>query len=425
MKSQKKILLTVLVLISGILNSFSQSEYVKQIIIAEGAGTEVYVSSYNPSTGLTTVFDTIHVGYVNDVIIDGSTAFVAATDSVVKYDIDNYVRLDQRKVANVNKLAVYNDYLIAGRWISANDNIWLKAFDKNDLSINVFNINEIDNQTFDIVVENDSAYVVVYGGYGYPSGKIGVVDLNTQTFKRWIDLGTQGEGIGNLLTDGYNLYPVFETWTWNTPADTVGGIGIYSLTNGSYFFDDLNYDILRGFFVNGTALFLQVNGNIGVYDLYNQNLLDTARIDKPTGYGAFCSVAYDRLNFKIYVNESDYFSYGQGYIYDLSGNQLGTYNVGIGADAMDIDYRTVSNDDEIKLPDLVEIFPNPVDKIMYINSCNSVIKYNILDLSGKLIGSEYINNKQFNIDFSVNGKGIYLIQLITDSEIITRKIIVE
>ncbi|MFH2094953.1 MAG: hypothetical protein ABIJ16_04565, partial [Bacteroidota bacterium] len=180
----------------------SQSEYVKQIIIAEGAGSKVYVSAYNPMTGITTVFDSIYTGYVQDVLVDGGYAYVAASDSIMKYNLDNYTRVDERKVENVNKLALYNDQLIAGRWISANNNIWLRVYDKNDLSVNLYDIPEIDDQTYGIAVANDTAYVAVNGGYGNPEGKIAVIDLVNHSFTRWIDIGTEGEGIGDLMSDG-------------------------------------------------------------------------------------------------------------------------------------------------------------------------------------------------------------------------------
>ncbi|MFH2143805.1 MAG: T9SS type A sorting domain-containing protein [Bacteroidota bacterium] len=421
----KKCTIAIFLFFAGFTQLFSQSEYVNQIIIAEGAGTKVYVSAYNPVSGITTVFDSINVGYVNDVLVDGNFAFVAATDSVIKYDIDNYSRIDQRKVDNVNKLAVYNDYLIAGRWITASNNIWLRVYDKNNLSSNVFDIPEIDDQTYDIVVENDTAYIVVYGGYGNPTGKIGVIDLTNQSFQRWIDLGNQGEGIGNLLSDGFNLYPVFETWTWNMPSDTIGGIGIYNINNSTMFIDSMNYDIGRGYFVNGTALFLQVNNNIGVYDLYNQTMIDTSRITKPAGYGAYCAVVYDRVNNKIYINETDYFSYGQGYFFDLSGNQLGTYNIGISAEAMDIDYRISSGIEKQNIYESVIIYPNPATDLININNCNYVELYKLFNSSGKLVEFNCTHKKQFNIDISKYSRGVYFLQIITDDKVVINKIVFE
>lgn len=400
--------------------SYARTSYVKQVIIANGAGTKVYVSAYNPQTGLTTTFDSINVGYVQDVVVSGNAAYVAATDSIIKYNLDSYTRTDEIAFVNPHELYVYNDKLIAGRWIAADNNIWTTVLDTSDLSI-AYDIPEIDNQTYGITVLSDTAYIAVYGGYGNPNGKIAVIDLISQNFVRFIDYGTNGEGIGNLFSDGNYVYTINETWNWNNPADTVGAIGIYNNQNGNTDFHFFNHNIGRGYFVNYTALFLQVNGNIGVFDLYGETL-DTNRISPEISGGTFSSVAFDNINNRIYANLTDYYSFGQGYIYDLAGSLIDTYDIGISADAMDIDYRISTsvnntiNDIELK------VFPQPANDYLNICSDENITKISIYNLNGMKICTQNNNSHNYKFDISGFSKGIYILKVNTDNNIITKKI---
>lgn len=388
----------------------AQTQVVNQIIIGESTGSSVYVSSYNPTTGLTTVFDTIHEGYVQDVVVNGSFAYVAASDSIIKYNIDTYQRISECYFENIHMLAVYNNQLLAGKWISSSDNNWLRVFNANDLSQVLYDVTEIDDQTYDITVVGDTAYAVVYGGYGNSTGKIAAINLTQQSFSRFIDMGNQGEGIGNLLTDNTNLYPVFETWKWNTPADTMGGVGIYNIGNGSLFIDSMKQNIGRGYFVNGTALFLQVDDNIGVYDLFGQQLIDPSRISVSVAYSSFAAVVFDRVNSKIYANETDYFSYGTGRIFDLAGNELGTYNVGISAEAMDIDYRTSTSEEITEIdPGQTILYPNPSHNFIYLSDSKSKGEnYIVFSADGRVVLNGTFSGQ---INISALDPGMYFLKL--------------
>lgn len=410
---RKKMMLAGMFSVLFSLCGFSQTEYVKQIIIAEGAGTEVYLSSYNPQTDLTTVFDTISTGYVQDVIVDGGFAYVAANDLVAKYNLDTYQRIDEANVGSVNKLTVYQNQLFVGRWLSCADGIYLKVLDKEDFSVILYEIPEVDDQTYGFAVANDTVYLAVYGGYGAAEGKIAVIDPATQSFVRNIDLGTNGEGIGNMMTDGYNIYFVNETWNWN--GDTIGAVGIYDISNGDVFVDFYQENIGRGYALNGTALFLQVNGNIGTYDLYGQDLINSNLITGPGGYEAISSVAFDRVDFRFYVNTTDYWSYGQGTIYNIMGNTLDTYEIGIAADAMAIDYRISTDINRID-ENVLSFGPNPADNRLFIYEKNEIVELNVVDITGRILFVKYDKNSS-SIDVSSLENGIYVLIIKTENGI--------
>ncbi|MBN2681268.1 MAG: T9SS type A sorting domain-containing protein [Bacteroidales bacterium] len=406
MKRRNLLLSGIAFLVSSVL-SLAQTEFVKQIIIAEGAGGYVYVSSYNPETGETTAFDTINTGYVQNVIVDGNTAFVAANDYVVKYNIDTYARVDEVNVGNVNKLAVWNNQLFIGRWLSCVDGVYLKVYNKNDLSELLYEITEVNDQTYGFAVANDTVYLAVFGGYGAPEGKIAVIDPASQSFERFIELGTDGEGIGNLLTDGYNVYFVNETYNWN--GDTIGAVGIYEISTGEVFVDFYEENIGRGYAVNGTALFLQVNGNVGTYNLYSQDLINTNLISGPGGYDAISSVVFDKVNQKFYTATTDYFSYGSGFIYDIYGDMTGTFDVGIATDAMAIDYRIDTDISDLGIEKL-SFGPNPVSEFLYFNEKEEVLEVYVTDVAGRKQNVKIVSG---GVGVSEIKSGIYFLNIST------------
>ncbi len=419
----KKTLQILLAAIAVIISTNANSQdYVKQIIAIEGAGTEAYVSSYNPQTGVTTVFDTIAVPYVQCVIIDSNFAYVAANDSLVMYNINTYQRVNIIALSNPHLMKVYQNKLIVGRWTSANDNIWLKIYDKSNLSL-IADIPEIDDQTYGIAISNDSAYVSVYGGYNSFTGKIAVIDLQTNSFERFIDYGTNGQGIGDLMTDDYNIYMVNQTLSYATPSDTIGGIGVYDINAGTTFLDTFQYNFGSGYFVNGTAMFLNVNGNIAVYDLYAQYFADLTRIAKPLTM-SFTSVKYDYVNNIIYAAATDYWSAGAGYTFDLAGNTIDTFNLGISVEAIAIDYRTTVNINENIAENSISIYPNPASSFVVITGINSKAEScSITDVYGNIVKQFEVQNSEFRINIENLSSGIYLLNISTENGIITKKLI--
>ena len=420
MKNTLQILLAAIAVI--ISTNANSQEYVKQIIAAEGAGVEAYVSSYNPQTGLTTVFDTIAVPYVQCVIVDSNFAYVAANDSLVMYNIDTYERVNIIALSNPHLMKVYQNKLIVGRWTSASDNIWLKIYDKSNLSL-IANIPEIDDQTYGIAISNDSAYVSVYGGYNSFTGKIAVIDLQNNSFERFIDYGTNGQGIGDLMTDDYNIYMVNQTLSYATPSDTIGGIGVYEINAGTTFLDTFQYNFGSGYFVNGTAMFLNINENIAVYDLYAQNFADITRIAKPSTM-SFTSVQFDNVNNIIYAAATDYWSASAGYTYDLSGNAIDTFDLGISVESIAIDYRTTVNINENISENSISIYPNPANDFVTVTSLKfQVSSCFIVDVYGKTIKQFEVLNSEFRINLEDLPSGIYFLRLSTENGIITKKLV--
>lgn len=72
----------------------------------------------------------------------------------------------------------------------------------------------------------------------------------------------------------------------------------------------------------------------------------------------------------------------------------------------------------------VEIFPNPANKILNINSFFVIKKLNVYDTTGKMILNQ-ISPKTSKLDVSSFQKGIYYLELIGETEKINKKFIIK
>ncbi len=70
------------------------------------------------------------------------------------------------------------------------------------------------------------------------------------------------------------------------------------------------------------------------------------------------------------------------------------------------------------------IYPNPSKGLFTIQG-NDLQFIEIVNINGRIINKSLIENNQFNIDLSKQPKGIYIIKIVTNKVIITRKIILD
>ena len=117
----------------------------------------------------------------------------------------------------------------------------------------------------------------------------------------------------------------------------------------------------------------------------------------------------------------------------------GTYTVklvvtnGCGSDSITVvlNVNSVGISNTNTIIDNINVFPNPSNGIIniQITSQSSNAQLRIMDASGKLIHNERINtlNGQYNnsIDLSNNSKGVYSLQIITNNQVITKKVVLD
>ncbi len=117
----------------------------------------------------------------------------------------------------------------------------------------------------------------------------------------------------------------------------------------------------------------------------------------------------------------------------------GTYTVklvvtnGCGSDSITVvlNVNSVGISNTNTIIDNINVFPNPSNGIIniQITSQSSNAQLRIMDASGKIVYNERINtlNGQYNntIDLSNNAKGVYSLQIITNNQVITKKVVLD
>lgn len=171
----------------------TQAQTPRQIIIANGGNfsdtTDVAtVAAWNLATNNYFTFDTIPVSSVQDVLVDGQYAYVAADGMVMKYDIDSYTRLYTASVPGVRSLALAPNQsaIVAACGFPVNSD-YVRILNQSDLS-EIAAVQNISGQCEGVVVVNDTAYVTVPGGFGSLTGKVALVNLSNSGVIAEIDL---------------------------------------------------------------------------------------------------------------------------------------------------------------------------------------------------------------------------------------------
>ncbi|MDO9511900.1 MAG: T9SS type A sorting domain-containing protein [Bacteroidales bacterium] len=357
-----------------------------QIISANGGVFEfsapyndyVSVQTINPSTGEVSIFDTIYSQSVQDVCISGLQAYIAAQDSLIKYDLSTYQRLAAEEVSGINKVLLYGDVLIISRQYPVTSG-FIQIRDAVTLDL-IHQFEEVSGEAAGIVVSNDKAYVAVNGGWAGTSGKIAIIDLIGLRFDSEIDLGPQAIGIYNLYSHKGSIISVNRS--------------PYGATSGSLStLNPDNFNFINHVFTNATTgfgagimnsrLYCIFNGNIGSVSLETMSIENIELISNPAAadFGSITSACVDTINGKIFINAGDFFSFGQGYSYSTEGVALSTFESGISAEAMNIEYR---NSTSIPAVDRqkVAIYPNPFSSSTVLKGIQSGESIHIFQLNG-------------------------------------------
>ncbi len=334
-------LLLAVLLCAGTLSA--QNMLSKQLIIANGGYFEsanptdwVSMQTYSPELKTTKVFDTIYTQSVQDVVINGSKAWVAAEDSIVLYDLNTYQRLAAVADSGLSQLYVYNDQLIVSKqYPLTHDFVQLR--NANDLSL-IYSVQEVSGEAAGIVVLDDMAYVAVNGGWMGTEGKIAVIDLVNQTYIEEIGLGADAVGIAELIAHEGVIFSVNHT----PYGGTQGSISTFIPDMGSTLTTTIEGSVGKGIGLNadGAMLYIVLNNGVASFDTENQQIAN-ASIVPDQGSASWISIAsadYDLSMDQFYVNITDYASFGQGKVFSATGDSLSAYELGISPEAAAIQY---------------------------------------------------------------------------------------
>lgn len=398
--------------ILSVTNLPAQNWYLNQVIVGSGGNFSdpddfVTIASYSPETGNTTVFDTIYTQSIQDIVVADGMAWVAAQDSIVKYNLDSYTRLAAVSAPGVNQLNVNGEILIASFWYPVTED-FVKTYNANDLS-EIFAFSDVSDEAAGIFNMNETtAIVAVPGSWMSTVGKLAWINLTDNTSME-VDFGTSGVGINQVFRYETPV-PNYAAIT-NTPwGDTTFSLLTFEATGnhtGNYSFEGSNSGFIG---INQSKALLKLDGGIGILDLENMEL-NSSLLVKP-GDLTIAGSDFDTVNNHLYVAATDYFSTGEGSIYNIDGDVIGTFEAGISPDAVGLDYRNSSN---IYKPDQlqVKVYPNPATDILKISGkFENNTQIFVLDIMGNNIMNLVSgNSNQIAIDVQNLEEGLYFLNV--------------
>lgn len=403
---KQTLLIVAAILLANV--AMAQVPYLKEVLILNGGQfgnpqEDVTLLGFDPATGNTRVSDTIHTQSIQDLVIEGGYAYIAAQDSIVKIQLSDFSRVATVAFPGPSTytLEIYNDQLLVGNWYSQNDSN-LYVFDKNDLTLDYI-VPQIEKGVKDIAIIGDTAYLSQNfedASYSDSAGYLSLVYLPTGTFVKNVP--------GDNVSDIGKLFPF---------AGGIIGIGsatdmasFYDPIDGSLGINPIGVDVAGGY---GSVLQLVGDTMFGIYDgklgsinvtngsMINSNIIDTL----------ITAFAYDTLNQRFYVTQTDYATFTRGIVFDNTGAAVDTFKVGYSPESVKLVYGiTVGINDIVGYE--ATVYPNPVSNLLSIKTTHAENLTMVLrDLTGRVLNTTEVSVGQTaTIDVSALAPGMYLLQ---------------
>lgn len=353
------------------------------VIVANGGAYSnpddfVTLNAYDPQTNLNQTKATIFTQSLQGLLVDDGYAYVAAQDSLAKVNIDNGTVEAIVALSGVNKFAVWKGYLLVSRQFPVTDNFF-QIRDLSNLEL-VHSFTEVSNESWEIAVVSDTAYVSVAGGWNATEGKVAVIDLENKAFVREMNWGADAVGIGPVYQNNESLYFVCKTPYAGTSATVVK----YDLSSTEHEVFHYAYAMGDAAGIFQDQLYVMIDGGIGTVALESMSVSNPSLITNPFTDLDLTAFAIDTINQKIYVNYSYWIAPdGVGKIYDLDGIETGVYEVGISAEDIAVDYRDFTG---IEKPNLnneqLLAYPNPTDGMLNVNINEGLYDFSVYTING-------------------------------------------
>jgi len=279
-----------------------------------------------------------------------------------------------------------------------------------------------------IAVSNGFAYVCNVGGWGLDS-TVTVINTNTDAVETTLTVGDKPNSAvvdinGNvwILTGGFTEYDA----NWNVISETPGVLAMINTSTNtiesSLVFPIGNHP--EDLVINGAGNKLYYSDGSWSKAVYEFGINDVDLSTTPIINRSFYGLGYDPVSNEIYGSDAvDFTQQGWVYRYATSGAVIDSFQVGIipGSFAFS---QTVSGISEFSTAS-ISVYPNPSNGRFFINSSeiiNSIIIRNVL---GGLVNSVVLSSFSDVIDLRKERNGFYLVEIYTDSGMMTKKLIVE
>lgn len=398
----------------------AQNMITRQIIVCSGGNFSdpedfVTISAVSPEDGSTVIFDTIFTQSVQHIITHNGFAFVAAQDSIVKYNLDSFTRVAAIAAQGVNQLATDGELLLASFWYPVTEN-FVKTYSFDELLLNV-QFSEISGDAAGFLIKDGVALVAIPGPWGSLTGKIASLDLTEYTILSEDDYGDFFSSIG-FFANWNNVTTTFMKTDWGGTtfgAATMNDEGdiIEEFTTENASLANLSGQILN-------KCYLEVNNGIVEFDLETSEITNPAVVE-PQVMSIGASVL-DTINQLIYLTTTDFMAAGEGFIYKLTGENVGTFDAGISAQAIAVDYRETTGVFNEELVENLSIYPNPAtNTIQFDIPKNIEIKSIVItNVSGQTV---YQGKDEISVNVGDLNSGFYFTRIETPETVFIGKFI--
>jgi hypothetical protein len=391
-------------------NLEAQNYVVREVVVGSGGNYSdpedyVEISTYNPAGGAMYNFGSILTQSIQDMIIDGGNLYVAAQDSIAKFNLSTYTRVAIVSAPGVNKLAIYNNKLLA-TFAYPNTSDFLKVYYADNLDY-ISSVSQISDEAAGMLVLDDLLYVAVPGGWMSTSGRIALIDLTELFFLKEVNLGTEAAGISNLyLYDNQIITVNKSAWGVNS-----GYLTKLNTTLSQFTHTQIPYAVGAGVGLLNQNLFLQMDGGIGEVSLSDMTLVNASVVE--TAAMSIAAAVLDTVNQLFYVTTTDYASVGAGYVFNMNGENVASFETGISPEAMAINYKVSSGIIEQIAAYTIEAWPNPAKGFCQLTFPKELdgAQWSVTDVQGRSIlkGKLDITQKSILLDFSTIESGLYFV----------------
>jgi len=227
-----------------------------------------------------------------------------------------------------------------------------------------------------------------------------------------MNFGTDAVWIIDLFAEENTVYTVNKS----PYGATSGSVSTYDVANAIWSTQLLENVVGKGIKKVGNLLYLGLDYGIGSYDL-NTSMVTNNQIIADPGSATYINIAaavYDEVNEQFYVTITDYFSIGEGRVYDKDGNELGNFEASVSAEAMAIHYDSETSTSKLSLLE-ARIYPNPASQSIHFQSANPISKVEIYSQTGQLVLQEE-GSLIHGINIETLKTGLYMVKLYSGLE---------
>ncbi|MBT3621375.1 MAG: T9SS type A sorting domain-containing protein [Flavobacteriales bacterium] len=279
-----------------------------------------------------------------------------------------------------------------------------------------------------IAVSNGFAYVCNVGAWGLDS-TVTIINTTTDAVETTLTVGDKPNSAvvdanGNVwvLTGGYTEYDA----NWNVVSETPGVLAMINTTTNTI---DVSYTFTVGnhpedLVINGAGDKLYYSDGSWSKAVYEFGINDSQLAVTPIINKSFYGLGYDPISNEIYGSDAvDFTQQGWVFRYATTGAVVDSFQVGIipGGFAFRQDVLGVSDMSTAS----ISVYPNPSSGRFFINSSELINSITVRNILGAVVNSVVVSSLSDVIDLTAENKGIYLVDIKTNSGTITKKLIVE